>query len=156
MLALLSECPRAIAVGTDCDPAALALARRNAERLGLAGRTLFVACDFAAALGGGFDLVVSNPPYIPTADIAALAPEVRDFDPHLALDGGADGLAAYRAIAADGARVLAPGGTLVVEVGIGQADEVGTILAAAGLIPEGAAQADLAGIPRAVSARRNP
>ncbi len=156
MLALLSELPRAIAVGTDRHRAAIALARRNAERLGFADRALFIACDFAAALGGGFDLVVANPPYIPTAEIARLAPEVREFDPRVALDGGTDGLAAYRAIAAEGSRVLAPGGTLVVEVGRGQADDVAAIFAAAGLEPEQAARADLAGIPRAVSARRSP
>ena len=74
------------------------LRRSNAEALGLAGRAAFVACDHGAALGGGFDLIVANPPYVASGDIAGLEPEVRDFDPRPALDGGADGLAAYRAI----------------------------------------------------------
>ena len=92
LLALLSELPNAFGVGTDRDPAALAVARDNARRLGLDARAAFVACDFGAALSPGFDLVVTNPPYIASGDIAALPAEVRDFDPRRALDGGRTGL----------------------------------------------------------------
>jgi release factor glutamine methyltransferase len=156
LLALLSELPHAVGIGTDRDTGALEVARRNAEHLGLAGRAAFVACDFGAALAGSCDLVVSNPPYIATPDIATLAPEVRDFDPRGALDGGSDGLTAYRAIAADACRLLAPGGWLVVEVGIGQADAVTALLAGGGLEPAGAPRRDLSGVPRVVTARYNP
>jgi release factor glutamine methyltransferase len=155
LVALLHELPDAFGIGTDCDPAALATARANAGRLGVAARTAFVACDFGAALAGGLDLVVANPPYIATDEIAALAPEVRDFDPRGALDGGPDGLAAYRAIAADAGRLLAPRAHLVMEVGAGQADAVSALVAAAGLGAVAVAP-DLAGIGRVVSARRNP
>ena len=99
--------------------------------------------------------MVANPPYISTDEIAALAAEVRDFDPRGALDGGPDGLAAYRAIAADAERLLAPGAHLVMEVGAGQADAVSALAAAAGL-GSIAVTPDLAGIRRVVSARRNP
>jgi release factor glutamine methyltransferase len=152
LVALLHELRQAFGIGTDCSVAALATARENAGRLGLAPRAAFVACDFGAALGGGFDLVVANPPYIATADVATLAREVRNFDPLTALDGGADGLAAYRAIAADARRLLAPGAFLVMEVGAGQSDAVSALTGAAGLAAI-AASSDLAGIPRVVSAR---
>jgi release factor glutamine methyltransferase len=150
LLALLSEWPQAFGVGTDLSPAALAVARDNAARLGLAPRARFVAGDFGTALAGGFDLVVSNPPYIASHEIASLAPEVKR-DPRLALDGGPDGLAAYRAIAADARRLLVPKGRLIVELGIGQEQAVARIFGAAGLAP-GAAHADLEGVPRAFSA----
>jgi release factor glutamine methyltransferase len=156
LLALLSELPNAMAIGTDRDGEALLVARRNAELLGLAGRAAFVACDYGAALAGGCDLVVSNPPYIATREIATLAPDVRDFDPRAALDGGSDGLAAYRAIAADARRLLAPGGWLMVEVGIGQADAVTALLAGIGLETPGPHRRDLAGVPRVVKARFTP
>jgi release factor glutamine methyltransferase len=156
LLALLSELPDAVGIGTDRDAGALGVARRNAEHLGLAGRAAFVACDFAAALAGSCDLVVSNPPYIATAEIATLAPEVRDFDPRGALDGGGDGLMAYRAIAADAPRLLAPGGRLVVEVGIGQAAAVAALFAGNGLEPSDPPRPDLAGVPRVVTATYNP
>src|SRR5947199_7182533 len=100
-LALLTELPKAFVVGTDISPAALAVARDNARSLGLArdlGRVSYVLCDMASALRGPFDLIVSNPPYIPTGDLDRLAAEVRLFDPRLALDGGADGLRWYRAL----------------------------------------------------------
>ena len=100
--------------------------------LGLADRATFVACDYAPHCRGPFDLIVSNPPYIRSADIAALAPEVRDHDPLLALDGGADGLDAYRAIDPQAARLLAPGGHLIVEVGQDQSDDVAGLMKAAG------------------------
>ena len=101
--------PNAAGIGTDLSAGALDVARRNAARLGLAERAQFLVSDFAAGLAGPFDLVVSNPPYIATGEIAALAREVRDHDPRLALDGGADGLAAYRAIAADAPRLIPAG-----------------------------------------------
>ncbi len=156
LLALLSELPNAMATGTDRDAGALQVARRNAEHLGLAGRAAFVACDFGAALAGACDLVVSNPPYIATREIATLAPEVRDFDPRGALDGGSDGLTAYRAIAADAPRLLAPGGWLVVEVGIGQAEAVTALFTGIGLETSDPPRRDLAGVPRVVKARYNP
>jgi release factor glutamine methyltransferase len=155
LIALLHELRDAWGIGTDCDTAALATARVNALRLGVAARASFVACDFGAALAGGSDLVVANPPYIATDEIAALAPEVRDFDPRGALDGGPDGLGAYRAITTDAGRLLAPGAHLVMEIGAGQADAVSALAAAAGLCAIAVAP-DLAGIGRVVSARRNP
>jgi release factor glutamine methyltransferase len=91
LLALLSELPTAVGIGTDISMAALQVARANAERNDLAGRCTFVACDIAAGLQGPFDLIVSNPPYVARGDIASLAPEVRDYDPTLAVDGGAEG-----------------------------------------------------------------
>jgi release factor glutamine methyltransferase len=152
LLALMSEWPDAYGIATDTSAAALRVARANAEALGLAARAAFIACDFGAALAGGFDIVVSNPPYVASRDIASLAPDVRDHDPHGALDGGPDGLAAYRAIAADARRLLAPAGLLVLELGAGQAAEVAALLRQAGLdVMEPIA--DLAGIPRAISAR---
>jgi release factor glutamine methyltransferase len=96
---------------------------------------------------GAFDLVVSNPPYIAHDEIASLAPEVRDYDPRVALDGGEDGLAAYRAIAGEAKRLLAPGGRLFVELGSGQEEAVRALFTNAGLIV-GIARKDLAGIPR--------
>jgi release factor glutamine methyltransferase len=155
LLALLSELPAAFGLGTDRDARALGVARDNARRLGLAARAGFVACDFGTALAGGCDIVVSNPPYIPTQDIATLAPDVRDHDPHAALDGGPDGLAAYRAIAADAARLLAAGGWLAIEIGVGQSEAVSALLAAHGLALAGAPRRDLAGHPRVIVARKN-
>jgi release factor glutamine methyltransferase len=153
LLALLSELPHASGVGTDRDPRALATARANAERLGLGARAGFVAGDYGTALAGGFDLVIANPPYVRTKDIESLAPEVRDFDPRCALDGGRDGLAAYRAIAADAHRLLAFAAMLVVEVGAGQARAVADLFQCAGLRVESVAR-DLAGTARAVALRR--
>ncbi len=155
LIALLHELPNAFGIGTDCELRALAAARTNAGSLRVAARAAFVACDFGAALTGGLDLVVANPPYIATEEIAALAPDVRDFDPRAALDGGADGLAAYRAITRDAGRLLAPGGHLVMEIGAGQSEAVVALAAAAGLGSIAVAP-DLAGIPRTVSARCNP
>ena len=151
LLALLSELPQAIGFGTDINPAALVTARDNATALGLRARANFVACDFGAALPGHFDLVVSNPPYIASAEIGALAPEVR-HDPRTALDGGTDGLVCYRTIAASAPRLLKPAGHIVLELGIGQEAPVSALLAAAGFISS-PARADLAGIPRALVAR---
>ncbi len=156
LLALLSELPEARGFGTDISVQALQTARDNADQLGLSRRTHFVACDYAAALSGEFDLIVSNPPYIRTADVVGLAPEVRDYDPHLALDGGGSGLDAYRILIPQATQLLSPQGVLVVEVGQGQSHDVGQLIAQAGLTLEVPAKADLAGIPRAVGGRKMP
>jgi release factor glutamine methyltransferase len=156
LLALLSELPDAFGYGTDISVEALRTARGNAVDLGLASRAALVACDYAAALSGTFDLIVSNPPYIRSLDIAGLATEVRDHDPLRALDGGADGLDAYRALIPQAARLLAPGGILAVEVGEGQSTDVEPLMASADLILEGPPKADLAGIRRAVAGRKLP
>jgi release factor glutamine methyltransferase len=151
LLSLLTELPNATGVGTDMSFAALETALANASRLNLASRARFLISDFGAALTETFDLVVSNPPYIATGEIAALPPEVR-HDPRRALDGGPDGLHCYRAIAGQASQLLAPSGLLVVEIGIGQEDAVASLFRAAGLAPA-PAKLDLAGIPRALSAR---
>jgi release factor glutamine methyltransferase len=156
LLALLSELPDAYGVGTDISVAALRTASRNAAQLGLVGRAGFVACDYAAALSGNLDLIVSNPPYIRSADIAGLSIEVRDYDPLLALDGGTDGLDAYRVLIPQAARLLAPGAALVVEAGHGQSGEIQGLIDAAGLTCERSPKADLAGIRRAVAGRKKP
>jgi release factor glutamine methyltransferase len=151
LLALLRELPGSRGIATDRSESALRLARDNADALGLATRCSFVACDFGTALSGPFDLVVTNPPYIPSAQIVTLAPEVRRHDPLLALDGGDDGLDAYRAIAGDIARLLSPDGMVVVEIGQGQAHAVTGLLIKAGLRVD-EPKADLAGLPRAIRA----
>jgi release factor glutamine methyltransferase len=152
LLALLSELPNALGLGCDVSTAALLVARDNARRLGL-GRTHFVACDMTAALRRPFDVIVCNPPYIASREIAALAPEVRDFDPRDALDGGPDGLDFYRTIAASAPALLSPQGVLVVELGAGQAQPVAALLAAAGLAPS-PPRPDLMDVPRALVAQR--
>ena len=154
LLALLSELPAARGFGTDISEAALQTAATNAARADLSERTTFIACDYASGLTGPFDLIVSNPPYIRSADIDGLAAEVRNHDPLAALDGGADGLDAYRALIPQAARLLAPGGPLVVEAGQGQSGPIQALMAAAGLMPEIAPKADLAGIPRAVAGHK--
>jgi release factor glutamine methyltransferase len=150
VLALLSELPNAFGVGTDISAAPLRVARDNAGRLG-ESRAAFVVCDMASALSGPFDLIVSNPPYIATADLDRLAPEVRLFDPRVALDGGGDGLHGYRALTATVAPLLARNGVLVVELGKDQVEPVAALIAAAGLAPM-APQPDLNRIPRALIA----
>jgi release factor glutamine methyltransferase len=156
LLALLHEIPGAVGVGTDLSLTALKTARDNAAALGLADRASFVACSYATALRGPFDLVVSNPPYIPSAEIPKLSIEVREHDPHLALDGGNDGYDAYRALIPQASERLAPGGALIVEAGQGQARNIETLMTAAALVVDRPPKADLAGIPRAVSARKMP
>ena len=151
LLALLSELPNALGLATDISGAALDVARGNAERLKFSSRCTFVNCDIAKGVTGLFDLIVSNPPYIAHGDIAGLEPEVRDYDPALALDGGADGLDGYRAIATAAHNLLAPGGRLIVELGAGQEPAVRSLFTKAGLTV-GSARNDLAGIPRALSA----
>jgi len=156
LLALLHERPNAWGIGTDVSEAALRTAKANARQLGLAPRAAFVACDYAAALSGAFDLIVSNPPYIRSGDIDALEPEVRDHDPRRALDGGPDGLDAYRLIVPQAARLLAPGGALVLEIGLDQSGDVASLLTMAGLNLPGEPKNDLAGIRRAVTGRKLP
>lgn len=151
LLALLTELTNATGIATDISPAAIEVARANAERLGLGKRCGFVVCNIADGVTGPFDLIVSNPPYIAHAEIATLDPDVRDYDPALALDGGKDGLDAYRAIAAQAPRLLAPGGRLIVELGAGQEQAVSALFTKSGLAVK-AARPDLAGIPRALSA----
>lgn len=157
LLALLSELPGAFGVGVDIAPGAASVAARNAALHGLADRSAFVAGDWSACLRGPFDVVLSNPPYLTPAEIAAATPEVRDHDPRKALDGGADGLDAYRRIVADLRRIVAPAespeGTLVAfETGPTQADAVAALLAAAGA-RDLAVCRDLAGRPRCVTGR---
>jgi release factor glutamine methyltransferase len=156
LLALLHELPGSFGVGTDISLDALTTARRNAIDLGLGSRAAFVACDYAAALSGPFELMVSNPPYIRSSDIAGLAVEVRDYDPLAALDGGADGLDAYRALIPQAAASLAPGGSLVIEGGQGQAGQIEALMTAAGLTVRPPAKIDLAGIPRAIAGLKMP
>jgi release factor glutamine methyltransferase len=154
LLALLSELPAALGFGTDISQAALQTARLNATRAGLSDRATFIACDYASGLTAPFDLIVSNPPYVRSADIDGLAREVRNHDPLAALDGGADGLDAYRALIPQAAGLLAPRAALVVEAGEGQSAEIQALMTAAGLMPVIAPKADLAGIPRAVAGHK--
>ena len=156
LLALLHEIPEAFGVGTDLSLTALRTARSNAATLGLADRAAFVACSYASALHGPFDLIVSNPPYIPAGEIPKLSIEVREHDPHLALDGGNDGYDAYRALIPQAAERLVPGGALIVEAGQGQVRTIETLMAASALLIDRPPKADLAGILRAVSARKMP
>ena len=152
LVTLLAEWPGAEGLGTDISGAALGLARANAGRHGVAARARFVQADWTEGLAGSFDLVVSNPPYIAEAEIAALAPEVRDHEPRLALTPGGDGLGAYRRIAAGAGRLMAPGALLMVEVGPTQSMAVAAILADAGLCVT-AVIPDLDGRARVVLAR---
>jgi release factor glutamine methyltransferase len=127
LVTLLAELPGARGIGTDIDPAALEVAARNAERHGVEARASFIAEGSLSAIAGPFDLLISNPPYIKTAEVSRLEPEVSIYDPHLALDGGPDGLAMYREIAAN-LRRLVPAGNAVLEVGWDQADRVCDLL----------------------------
>jgi release factor glutamine methyltransferase len=153
LLALLAEFPQAIGVGVDVAAGAAATARHNAERLGLGERAHFVVGDWAGAIACRFAAVVANPPYIAASAIPGLPPEVRDYDPQRALDGGADGLIAYRAIGADLPRLLLPDGLFAAEIGLGQAKAIAAILVQNGLAIDGFA-ADLGGVIRCVIARR--
>lgn len=132
LLTLLAERPDASGVGADLSAAALAVAGRNAERLGVAPRCSMVRSDWFVAVAGTFDLIVSNPPYVAADEMAALAPEVA-FEPRMALTDGADGLSAYRALIAGARAHLAPGGRLMVEIGWRQARDVAAMMDAAGL-----------------------
>ena len=152
LAALLSERPSAFGIGIDRAEAAARTARDNLVRAGLGPRSAVLVGDWAASLAGRFDLVVSNPPYIPRGDLAGLDREVRDHDPVLALDGGPDGLDAYRALAAALPGLLAPGGVAVLELGIGQEAAVAALVTGAGLGVAGPARRDLGGIARALVA----
>jgi release factor glutamine methyltransferase len=133
LLAVLAERPRAIGLGVDVSEAALAVARENAANLGLGDRVALMRGDWANGLAAeSFDLAISNPPYVATGDLAGLEPEVRDHEPRLALDGGPDGLTAYRALAPQILRVLRPGGDFAVEVGAGQSGAVEALFRDAG------------------------
>ncbi|MEM9590694.1 MAG: peptide chain release factor N(5)-glutamine methyltransferase [Pseudomonadota bacterium] len=151
---LLAELPRATGTGTDINPGAVRLARKNAFELGVSARAQFVMADWFQGLTGRYDVIVSNPPYIVSAEIEGLAPEVAHYDPRFALDGGADGLDAYRRIAARAGDFLAPNGLLLVEIGVAQAVDVESIFRSAGLAVTGnGATKDLAGRPRCICAK---
>ncbi len=157
LLTLLREYPQATGVGIDASQAALAIAQANAEALGVAPRARLSTGDWRQAgwtdpLKGPFELLVSNPPYIESAAVEGLMPEVATHEPRLALDGGTDGLAAYRIIAAASPALVVPGGWAIVEVGEGQAPEVGSLFSAAGLAPR-PSRKDLGGIERVVPAQ---
>lgn len=123
-ITLLAERPFKTAVAADLSPAALAIASDNAKHRGVSKRITFKESNWFENIEGTFDLIVSNPPYIPASDIPNLEIEVRNHDPHLALDGGEDGLDPYRAIAAQAAQYLAPNGIIAVEIGAGQAEDI--------------------------------
>ncbi|WP_339715301.1 peptide chain release factor N(5)-glutamine methyltransferase [uncultured Sneathiella sp.] len=150
LLSLLSELPKATGVGIDKSDAALAVARKNAVRLGLDAQAEFFFGNWARGRDEKFDLVVSNPPYIPSGEIEGLQPEVRDYEPHAALTGGTDGLDCYRQILFDVHKVLRPGGLLIFEVGAGQASDVGRMMQQAGF-SQLKYHRDLASIERCVS-----
>ncbi len=151
LLTLLAELSGAQGVGTDLSPAALACAAANARRLGVGARAGFIAANWLDMDLGRFDLILANPPYIASGEIAGLAADVADYDPALALDGGPDGLEAYRRIAAQAGGALAEQGRLLLEIGQTQGDAVAEILCGAGLEPQ-AIVPDLAGRPRVVVA----
>jgi len=153
LVALLHEIPGATGIGIDRSPAALVTARSNAARNGVADRASFLAGDWGAAVDERFDLIVSNPPYIVSGVIQGLEPEVRAHDPLLALDGGADGLSAYRAILEQAAGLLAPAGVVAVEIGFDQGATVPGLGRGAGLEVLEVAR-DLGGQPRAVALKR--
>jgi len=151
---LALECARVSVVATDISTAALAVARANAADHGVAARIAFVATSLLEGVAGHFDLIVTNPPYVAEVDAPLLAPEVVAHEPHVALFAGRDGLREVRAIVNTATSALAPGGSLVMEVGAGQWPEVRAALAAAGLGTHARVRHDLQGIPRAVVATR--
>jgi len=151
LIALLSELPRAIGLGIDLSEEAARAARGNAARLGVADRSLFVRGSWSAC-SGPVDVIVSNPPYIESGIILTLDREVRDHDPMLALDGGDDGLVAYRAILADLDRVMRPGGAAFFEIGHDQAQSLALLAGESGLTVE--VHRDLAGHDRVVELHR--
>jgi release factor glutamine methyltransferase len=133
IVTLLAEAPHATGIATDLSGEALAVARNNGRQHGVMDRLELIQSSWFDLVPGVFDLIVSNPPYIPLADIAALPPDVRDFDPPLALDGGIDGLSAYRSIASRAGRHLTTHGHIVVEIGAGQESSVISLFASNGL-----------------------
>jgi len=148
LLALLREYPTAFGIGVDRVPAAVALAERNARRNGLSTQCGFVAANWSDPLDGRFDVIVSNPPYIPAGDIPGLMPEVAAWEPASALDGGPDGYDAYRTILARLDPLLAPGGLVALEVGAGQAADVASMARDAGFDAD--TTRDLGGIDRCI------
>ena len=152
LVSALKEYPHSQGTGVDASEAALGWARRNAAKLGVAPRCVLVFGNWAERIEGPFDAILTNPPYIRTEEIAALAPEVSRYEPVPALDGGPDGLAAYRAIAMKVASLLKPEGVLLAEIGEGQSESVTTIFEAASLDVVTIAR-DLSGIPRCVVGR---
>ncbi len=157
LLTLLAELPDAWGLGIDRNEAALRLAQRNARDLGVASRAAFACGDWLDAVDGGFHLIVSNPPYIRSGDIAALEPEVGRHDPALALDGGEDGLDAYRRIIEEAARAALPGSWILVEAGQGQITEIVTLFDQAAWTPAPGRcriYSDLAGVERVVAIKR--
>ncbi|MDE0697522.1 MAG: peptide chain release factor N(5)-glutamine methyltransferase [Boseongicola sp.] len=154
VISLLMECPKALGVGTDISEKALLVAEENAESMGVAERVTLSVSDWYDDVGGRYDLIVSNPPYIAANEFKDLRPEIRCHEPRVALAGGIDGLSAYRAIAAGARNHLTPGGRLLVEIGSTQADGVRSLMADAGL-ESLAVHADLDGRDRVVAAR-NP
>lgn len=156
LLAILAERPAARGLGVDVSEEALAVARENAANLGLAGRVALLRGDWTAGLAeADFDLVVSNPPYIATGVIETLDPEVRVYEPRLALDGGADGLDAYRRLAPEILRVLKPGGRFLVEIGYDQRAAVETLFREAGAVEVETLQ-DLSTHDRVVAGAKKP
>jgi release factor glutamine methyltransferase len=153
LTALLHELPQARGLGIDRSLGALQTARLNAEMNGVGDRSLFAASDWASAVRGPFDLIASNPPYIASPEIARLDAEVREHDPLLALDGGADGLDAYRILLEEAERLLRPGGLMVLEIGYDQADPLRHLAQARGLEVLRVAH-DLGGNPRCVALKR--
>ncbi len=153
LLALLSERTGLWGLGVDRSEAALRVAAENARMAGLSDRAAFVCADWDDGVGGGFDCVVSNPPYIPSQELAALSPETR-ADPPAALDGGADGLDFYRRLAAGLPRLLRRGGFATVELGAGQASDVTEILSASAELCQIETRLDLAGETRVAIVRR--
>lgn len=152
LLSLLADRPAATGLGVDLSADALAVAQGNAARVGVQDRAAFAVSDWCAAVTGRFDLIVSNPPYIAAAEMPHLSPEVLGHEPHLALTDGADGLTAYRAIAAQAPAHLAPGGRLMVEIGPTQGPAVATLLVGAGL-KDACIHPDMDGRDRVVAAR---
>ncbi|MFO1170668.1 MAG: peptide chain release factor N(5)-glutamine methyltransferase [Hyphomicrobiaceae bacterium] len=153
LIALVRELPSAFGIGVDASVDALEVARRNAERHGVGHRARFVAGNWADAIGRKVDLIVSNPPYLTTAEIDGVAPEVREFDPRAALDGGADGLEAYRAVVAAWQRLGQP--AMLLEIGATQAAQVSEIIQKYSDVsskPAIGLRRDLAGLPRIVTA----
>ncbi|WP_428541325.1 peptide chain release factor N(5)-glutamine methyltransferase [Rhodopila sp.] len=153
LLALLRQFPTAWGIGVDLSAPAAALARRNAVQLGLAERSGFIVADWTNSTCGHFDLIISNPPYIPAAEIETLMPEVARYEPRRALDGGSDGCDAYRTILPRLARHLTPDGVAILELGRGQANYVHGLAREAGL--DGSLRLDLARIPRALVLHRS-
>lgn len=152
LLALSSELKMAAGIGVDVSTGAVMTARRNARSLGLADRCRFFVGSWGAAIGRRFDLIVANPPYIATSTLCDLPPEVRGYDPRRALDGGEDGLSAYRIIASQLAELMMPCAVFLAEIGMGQAADVAAILRKHGLSVEAVGR-DLSGIERCVIAR---